>query len=319
MRYVVLDGYTLNPGDLSWEALEVLGEGDIYDRTNPKDVAQRISGADVVLTNKTILTRQHFEQAKNLHYIGVLATGYNVVNVKAATEHGIVVTNVPAYGTASVAQMTFAHILELCCRVGVHHRTVAEGQWNRCPDFCYWEHPLVELDGMVLGLAGFGKIGQKVAQIGRSFGMTVLVYDEYQADKRHEGVVFVKLDELLRRSDVVSLHYPLTDENLHMIDTESLTLMKTSAFLINTARGPLIDEASLAEALNAGRIAGAGLDVLNQEPPQKDNPLIKAKNCYITPHISWASKAARGRLLKTAVENIKVFLRGESQNVVNSE
>jgi glycerate dehydrogenase len=315
-RIVVLDGYTLNPGDLSWDNLHALGECQIYDRTLPSEVRNRAIGANIVLTNKTVLCRDVIQRLPGLKYVGVLATGYNVVDTIAARERGIPVTNVPAYGTASVAQLTFALILELTHHVGHHADTVRMGRWSASPDFCYWDHPLVELHGMIFGIIGFGNIGQAVARIGQALGMTILTatHRNVPADS---GVTKVDLDTLFRQSDIVSLHCPLTTENQGLINAQRLALMKPTAFLINTSRGPLVVEADLADALNSGRLAGAGVDVLSLEPPRSDNPLLQANNCLITPHFAWATYAARKRLLNTAVENVRAFLGGHPTNVIN--
>jgi glycerate dehydrogenase len=317
MHIVVLDGYTLNPGDLSWQSLEALGTCAIYDRTPPDQVGWRAADADIVLVNKVVLSRQVIGQLPRLKYIGVLATGYNIVDVQAARERNIPVTNVPTYSTLSVAQMVLAHLLNLTLHVGHHARTVAEGRWSASSDFCYWDYPLVELAGLTMGIVGLGRIGRATSALARAFGMRVLAYDVVAPAAVVEGVEFVDLDGLFRASDVVSLHCPLTGETRHLVNAERLALMKPSAVLINTSRGPLVDEPALAAALGAGRIAGAGLDVLSSEPPEPDNPLLRARNCYITPHIAWATKAARERLLAAVVENVAAFLAGRPQNVVN--
>jgi glycerate dehydrogenase len=314
-KIVVLDGHTLNPGDLSWEHLRALGECQIYDRSSNQEVVPRAEGSEIVLTNKTAVSREHIQQLPGLRYIGVLATGYNIVDVAAAAERNIPVCNVPTYGTGSVAQMTFALLLELTQRVGHHAQTVREGRWTASPDFCYWDYPLVELEGLTLGIVGYGRIGQAVAKLARAFGMRVCAHSRTSAPT--SGVDFLALDDLFRISDVVSLHCPLTPETRYLVNAERLALMKSSAFLLNTSRGPLVDESALATALNAGRIAGAGLDVLSVEPPPGGNPLFTAKNCYVTPHIAWATRAARSRLMSTAVENVKAFLGGAPRNVVN--
>ncbi|HAU38317.1 MAG TPA: glycerate dehydrogenase [Phycisphaerales bacterium] len=316
MKIVVLDGYTLNPGDLSWDALRTLGPCEIHDRTLPQETIARAAGAEIVLTNKTLLGCQEIDKLPQLRYVGVLATGYNVVDLGATEARGIVVTNVPTYGTQSVAQMVFAHLLNLVQHVGEHAMGVHRGKWTRSEDFCYWKFPLVELEGLTMGLVGLGRIGREVAKLARAFGMEVLAFDP-QAAETPDGVQRVELDALLARSDVVSLHCPLTEETRGLINAERLARMKSTAMLINTSRGPLVDESALAKALNAGRLAGAGLDVLSAEPPVASNPLLIARNCYITPHIAWATRAARARLLKTAVENVQAFLAGRPQNVVH--
>jgi len=314
---VVLDGYTLNPGDLSWDALESLGKCTIYDRTAPGDVMDRAAGAEIVLTNKTVLDRAVIENLPEMRYIGVMATGYNVVDLNAAAERGIPVTNVPEYATKSVVQMVFALLLEMTQHVAHHSETVHDGRWAESRDFCYWDRPLVELDGLTMGIIGYGRIGREVAKVAKAFGMKVLANDAAPAETDEPGIEFVGRGELLRRSDVVSLHCPLTEETRGIIDADALALMKKTAFLINTGRGPLVDDDALAEALDSGAIAGAGLDVLTTEPPSPDNPLLGAKNCYITPHIAWATHAARSRLMNAVVENVRAFLAGEPRNVVN--
>jgi glycerate dehydrogenase len=316
MKIVVLDGYTLNPGDLSWGELEKLGDCAIYNRTPAEETIARAAGANIALTNKTLLMRDTLEKLPDLKYIGVLATGYNVVDLEAATERGIVVTNVPSYSTRSVVQMAFAHLLNLALHTGEHSRSVAAGRWSSSADFCFWDYPLIELDGLTLGLVGFGRIGRAMSEVATAFGMKVLAYDPMPPQNPPSGVRMVELDEIFRQSDVVSLHCPLTAETRHLVNAERLAIMKPSAFLINTGRGPLVDEQALAAALNAGQIAGAGLDVLTAEPPPSDHPLLRAKNCYITPHIAWATKAARIRLLKEVIENIRAFMNGTPRNVV---
>ncbi|MBD3386084.1 D-2-hydroxyacid dehydrogenase [candidate division KSB1 bacterium] len=315
MKIVVLDGYTLNPGDLDWSPLEQLGPCDIYDRTPKDKIVERARGAPILLTNKVPLDEQVIGQLPDLNYIGVLATGFNVVDVSAATAKGIPVTNVPEYGTNSVAQMVFAHILNIAQQVALHSAGVRSLKWSEQKDFCYWETPLVELYQKKLGIIGFGRIGKVVAHIGRAFGMQILVYDPHAEDmSENEKVEF---DYLIANSDVISLHAPLTEETKHLIDNETLGRMKKSAILINCSRGQLVDESALYHALKQEQIAAAGADVLSQEPPDNDNLLLKAQNCYITPHIAWATVEARKRLLDTVVENIKAFLRQQPQNVVN--
>lgn len=314
---VVLDAYTLNPGDLSWKGLEALGHCTIYDRSLDDEVVGRAEDAEIILTNKTLVSADVIEQLESLEYIGVLATGYNIVDIEAARKRGIAVTNVPAYGTRSVAQMVFAHLLNLAQHVGHHAGTVRSGRWTSSVDFCYWDEPLVELAGLTMGIIGLGRIGGAVAKLAVAFGMKVIVYDVVEPKGLPEGCRFVGLDELFSDSDVISLHCPLTEQNKHIVNKERLAMMKNNVFLINTSRGPLVDEQALAEALNSGRIAGAGLDVLTIEPPEQDNPLFTAKNCFITPHIAWATRAARQRLLNVAVENVACFLAGKPQNVVN--
>jgi glycerate dehydrogenase len=317
MRIVVLDGFTLNPGDLSWAELESLGSCQIYDRTPASEVVSRAAEADIILTNKTVVSRDHIPRLYKLSYIGVLATGYNNVDIAAARERAIMVTNVPAYGTQSVAQMTFALLLELTHRVAHHSKTVREGRWTHSLDFCYWDYPLIELDGLTMGVVGYGRIGRAVGNLALAFGMKLLAHEPWPPTPTPSSIEFVGLDDLFRRSDVVSLHCPLTNDTQHLANARRLALMKPTAFLLNTSRGPLVDESALAEALNAGRLAGAGLDVLPVEPPPAGNPLFEARNCLITPHIAWATQAARTRLMRIAVANIRAFLSGQPQNVVN--
>lgn len=316
MRIVVLDGHTLNPGDLSWDALQALGGCSFHDRTPPGDVLARASGAAVVLTNKTPLDAATLAALPDLRYIGVLATGFNVVDVAAARARGIVVTNVPAYGTRSVAQHVFALLLELTQRVGHHAATVRDGRWSASPDWCYWDYPLVELEGLTMGIVGYGRIGAATARLAEAFGMRVIANDRSSSTAGGPAVSRVGLDTLFAEADVVSLHCPLTEESRHLVDRRRLGLMKPTAYLINTSRGPLVNEADLAAALEEGRLAGAGLDVLAVEPPLPDNPLLHARNCVITPHIAWATQAARARLMGIAADNIRAFLSGRPTNVV---
>lgn len=314
-RIVVLDGFTLNPGDLDWAPLRALGECAIHDRIPAAQVAERAADAEVVLTNKTPVSADAIARLPRLRYVGVLATGYNVVDVAAAKARGIPVTNVPGYGTPAVAQHVFALILELASRTGHHAQAVRDGRWSACPDFCFWDFPLVELTGRTLGIVGYGSIGEAVARIGRAFGMNILA--SARRPRADAGVEFVSTDEIFRRADIVTLHCPLTDETRGLVNAARLATMKPGAFLINTGRGPLVVEQDLADALNAGRIAGAGLDVLSVEPPPPGNPLFTAKNCLITPHIAWATRAARARLLDEVVGNLRAFLGGTPRNVVN--
>ena len=316
MKIVVIDGHTLNPGDLSWSGLERLGKCVIYDRTAPHEIVPRLADAEIVLTNKAVLSRDQIFAVPKLRYIGVTATGFNIVDVAAARERGIPVCNVPAYGTRSVAQMTFALLLELTQRIGHHAQTVRDGRWSASPDFCYWDFPLIELDGLVMGIVGMGRIGRAVAELSKAFGMRVIASSRSKRGTERD-VEYVDLNRLFAQSDVVSLHCPLTPETKHLVNAERLARMKPNAFLLNTSRGPLVDESALATALNEARIAGAGLDVLSVEPPPVGNPLFQAKNCFITPHIAWATRAARARLMDTSVANIEAFLRGSAVNVVN--
>lgn len=317
MKIVVIDGYTLNPGDLTWDDLRALGKCEIHERSTDAELLSRSLEAEILLTNKMEVRARHMERLPKLRYIGVTATGYNIVDVAAARERNIVVTNVPAYGTASVAQMTFALLLELCHRTGHHAQTVRDGRWASSPDFCYWDFPLVELDGLTMGIIGLGRIGHAVARLAQAFGMKVIAAGRSKPADLPAEIAWADLETLLRTSDVVSLHCPLTPETKHMINAERLKLMKPTAFLLNTSRGPLIDEAALAAALHAGQIAGAGLDVLSVEPPPADHPLYAAPNCFITPHISWATRAARSRLMRVAVENVRAFIADKPQNVVS--
>lgn len=317
MNIVVLDGHTLNPGDLSWDELGALGNLQVHPRMTQSEVLARAQDAEIVLTNKVVLDRQTIMALPKVRYVGVLATGYNIVDTVAARSRGVTVTNVPGYSTRSVAQMVFALILELTHHVGHHAQTVRQGRWSRSEDFCYWDTPLLELDGLSLGVIGYGQIGRQVAEIGQAFGMRVLIHSRRQPSQLPAGNEWVSLNEVFSRSDIVTLHCPLTPETRHIINAGRLGLMKPGAFLINTARGPLADEVALADALNTGRIAGAGLDVLSVEPPPSSNPLIGAKNCLITPHIAWASQAARRRLMQITAANLRAFLDGHPQNVVN--
>ena len=309
---VILDGFTANPGDISWAAIEALGNCKIYDRTGEADVVARAADADIVLTNKTLITQKSLAALPRLRYIGVLATGYNTVDVQAAQQRGILVCNVPEYSTPNVTQAVFALLLELTNRTGHHSQTVHEGRWSASPDFCYWDGELVELAGRTLGIVGYGRIGKAVAAVGRAFGMQILAHRRSASDDPQ----FVSLDRLLSESDVVSLHCPLVPDTKELINAAKLAQMKPSAFLINTARGALIHEPDLAAALNAERIAGAGLDVLSVEPPLASNPLLSARNCVMTPHIAWATRNARLRLLEVTAANIRSYLLNRPQNVI---
>ena len=318
MKIVVLDGYTLNPGDLSWEKLESLGDCEIYDTTVPEQVVERSIDADIVIVNKVRLPKSIIEKLPNLKYIGILATGYDVVDTAFAKTKGIPVCNIPSYGTASVAQTTFALILELCHHVQEHNDAVKRGDWTRSPNFCFWQRPLIELAGKTLGIVGFGRVGQNVADIGNAFGMKIVAHDRIESDQSHRcNFKWLKFEELLNESDIVSLHCPLFPETKGIIDSAAIGRMKKTAFLVNTSRGPLIVDDDLAAALNADQIAGAALDVLSVEPPPSSNPLLSAKNCLITPHISWATKEARTRLMDIAVDNVRTWLAGGVTNRVN--
>ena len=316
MKITVLDGYTLNPGDLSWDALKKLGDCTIFERTPVEKTVERAKDAGAVFTNKVVFNREIISRLPHLKYIGVLATGYNVVDLEAAREAGVVVTNIPAYSTASVAQMVFSHILNLVQNVSKHAESVKKGEWTNSIDFSYHLTPQTELAGKTLGIIGFGQIGQAVAKIGLAFGMTIL-FTNRSKKEANPNVRQVDLDTLLSESDFISINCPLTPENERFINKSAIEKMKTSAILINSGRGPLIHENDLADALNKGRIAGAGLDVLSTEPPKADNPLLSAKNCYITPHIAWATTEARERLMEIAIQNLKSFIDGTPQNVVN--
>ena len=318
MKIVVLDGYALNPGDLSWDSLAEYGELIIHDRTPANEIVERAKGAEVVFTNKVPLDTNTLEHLPDLKYIGVLATGYNIVDTDYAKQHGITVTNVPGYSTASVVQLTFALLLELCHRVQWHSESVMEGKWSRSPDFSFWDYPLVELAGKTVGVIGFGDIGQQVADVASAFGMDILGYSRTQTNQsQRKNFTWTSFDELLECADVVSIHCPLTPQTKGLINASALSKMKKSAFLLNTSRGPIVVEEDLAEALNSGIIAGAGLDVLSIEPPSPDNPLFTAKNCVITPHIAWATKEARSRLMTVALDNLAAYLAGKPVNVVN--
>lgn len=316
MKIVVLDGYGLNPGDLSWDAVSQLGELTVYDRTSSEEVIARSAGAEAILTNKTVISAEIMEALPDLKYIGVLATGYNVVNVDAAREKGIVVTNIPAYSTPSVAQMVFAHILNIAQQVQHHSEEVRKGRWTNNADFCFWDTPLIELREKKIGLVGLGHTGFNTARIAIGFGMQVTAYTSKSSLQLPPEIKKRTLDELFSECDIVSLHCPLTDETKELVNAERLRLMKPTAILINTGRGPLVNEQDLADALNAGKLYAAGLDVLSSEPPKADNPLLTARNCYITPHIAWASLEARTRLMDILVENIKAFQAGKPVNNV---
>lgn len=318
MKIVVLDGYAANPGDLCWDELKTLGECDIYDRTAPKEVLVRAKDAEVLLTNKTVLSREHIEALPALKYIGVLATGYNIVDVEAARQQGVVVTNIPAYSTDSVAQMVFAHLLNIAQQVQHHSDEVHRGRWTKSPDFCFWDTPLIELRDKKLGIVGLGHTGQQTARIALGFSMKVMAYTSKPATQLPAEILKAdSLDQLFAECDVVSLHCPLNASTQSLVDARRLALMKPTAILINTARGPLVDEQALADALNEGRIYAAGLDVLSTEPPRADNPLLTARRCYITPHIAWASTAARERLMHIMLENLRAWMKGETINCVN--
>ena len=320
MNIVVLDGYTENPGDLRWDGLAALGALTVYDRTDPQDeglIARRMAGAELVFTNKVPITRAAIDACPQLRFIGVLATGYNIVDCAYAREKGIPVSNVPAYGTAAVSQFSIALLLELCHHIGHHDRAVHAGRWQAAPDWCFWDYPLIELAGKTIGIIGFGRIGQAEGRVAKALGMRVLAHDIHPTDAGREIAEYVELDTLYAQADVISLHCNLTPENTGLICRESIEKMKDGVLIVNNARGPLVDEADLAAALNSGKVAGAALDVVSTEPIRADNPLLHAKNCILTPHISWAPKESRQRIMDCTVENAKAFLAGSAVNVVN--
>ncbi|QOY36623.1 D-2-hydroxyacid dehydrogenase [Anaerobacillus isosaccharinicus] len=323
MKAVVLDGYTLNPGDLEWAPLKELVDVTIYDRTTYSLdevplVLDRTKGADIILTNKTPIPEEVINELPNLKYIGMLSTGFDVVDIKAAKEKNIVVSNIPSYGTDTVSQMAIALLLEICHHVGSHSDSVKQGNWTNNDDWCYWNFPLIELSGKTMGIVGYGRIGQSTGRIAQALGMKVLAYDHYKIEGlESENMKYVDLDELYTNSDVISLHCPLTEENKEMINKDSISIMKDGVIIINNSRGSLINEEDLANALNNNKVGGAALDVVSSEPIKENNPLLDAKNCIITPHISWATKEARQRLFNTAVENVRMFLDGNPTNVVN--
>ena len=319
MKIVVLDGYTLNPGDISWDGLKALGDVTIHDRTPVDKVIERSNGAEVIFTNKTPISEEAINQLPSLKFIGVLATGFNIVNTEAAKAKGIIVSNVPGYGTASVVQLTMALLLELCLHVQRHSDSVVQGKWARSADWCFWDYPLVELAGKTMGIIGFGRIGQQVGDVATAFGMNIIGNSRNWTDQsQRKNFRWSEIPELLAQSDVISIHCPLTPETKGLINKGSLKTMKASAFLLNTSRGPIVVDEDLADALNNDVIAGAGIDVLSTEPPPADNPLFKAKNCIITPHIAWATKEARMRLMDATVNNLTAFINGKPVNVVNS-
>ena len=317
MKIVVMDGNGVNPGDISWEKIEQFGQLTVYPRTTPEEVLDHVGDAEIVLTNKTVFDAEIISRLTNTKYIGVLATGYNVVDLKAAREHGIVVTNIPAYITDSVAQMTFAHILNVTNRVDHYARASREGEWSRCPDFCYWDQPLMELSGKTIGIVGLGHIGMKVARIAHDFGMDVFALTSKDATSLPEGIQKTTLEGILGASDIISLHCPLTNSTREIINAESLAKMRKGTILVNTGRGPLVNEADVAAALHTGQLAAYCADVMCSEPPSFDNPLFQEPNAFITPHVAWATVEARLRLMDIAEGNIKAFLSGNPVNVVN--
>ena len=316
MKIVILDGFTANPGDLSWKGLEELGTLTVYDRTRPEETVARAADVDIVLTNKVIINREMMAQLPQLKYIGVLATGYNVVDIEAAHEHDIIVTNVPAYSTESVAQMVFAHLLTVTNRTEHYALQNRQGRWTKNPDFCYWDFSHMELAGKTFGIVGLGNIGRRVAEIALAFGMQVKALTSKSANALPAGIEKADLEELLASSDIISLHCPLTDSTRHLINRETLSLMRPSAILINTGRGPLVDDQAVAYALAEGQLAAFCADVLTEEPPKADNPLLSQPNAFITPHIAWATEEARSRLLQVAISNVRAFLNAKPQNVV---
>lgn len=316
MKIVILDAYAANPGDLSWDEFAALGELTVYDRTAPEDAATRIGDAEVVFINKVRLTDEIFAACPNLKLVSILATGYNIVDLAAAKRRGITVCNVPGYSTRAVVQMTFALLLEICQQVGLHSGAVHTGRWQTCPDFCFWDRPLIELDGKTMGIVGYGAIGSAVGTVAQALGMKLLVTARHEKPVP-EGARFVSLPELLAQSDVVSLHCPQTAENARMIDAGALAQMKDGAILLNTARGGLLDEQAVADALRSGKLLAAGMDVVSAEPIRADNPLLTAPNCFLTPHIAWAPLETRRRLQAISAENLRAFLAGKPQNVVN--
>ncbi len=316
MKIVVLDGITLNPGDLSWEGLEKLGNLTVYDRTVEDEIVSRAYDCEIIFTNKTPLNKETLKKLPKLKYIGVLATGYNVVDVKAAKELGVIVTNIPAYGTSAVAQYVFALLLEICHHVGEHNEVVKEGAWTNCEDFCFWNYPLIELAGKTMGIIGMGRIGKATARIAQAFGMSILAYNPSKDELlKSDTFKYVELDQLFAQSDVVNLHSPLFDKTKGIINKETINKMKDGVIIINTSRGPLIVEQDLADALNSGKVAGAAVDVMSTEPPKMDNPLMSAKNCLITPHIAWAPKESRERLMDIAVDNLVKFINKTPTNI----
>lgn len=317
MKIVVLDGYTENPGDLSWDGLRALGELTVYDRTRPEEAASRIQDAEIIVTNKVPVTRALLDQCTGIRYVSVLATGYNVVDLKAASERGIPVSNVPAYSTAAVGQFTIGMLLEICCQIGFHDRSVHNGDWAAYPDFCYWKTPLIELAGKTMGIIGFGRIGRQTGAIARAMGMQVLATGSRPCDEGRAIAEYVDLDTVLRQSDVISLHCPLFPETTGIINKDTIAKMKDGVIILNMARGPMIVEEDLAQALNSGKVYAAGMDVVSQEPIRADNPLLTAKNCFITPHIAWASRECRQRIMDITEQNIRSFLEGNVRNRVN--
>ncbi|AGF58746.1 MULTISPECIES: D-2-hydroxyacid dehydrogenase [Clostridium] len=317
MNIVVLDGYTLNPGDITWDGIERLGNLTVYDRTPGDKIVERIGSAEVVFTNKAPILKETFEQCPNIKFVGVLATGYNVVDVVAAKEKGISVTNIPTYGTDAVGQFVIGLLLEICHHIAHHDKAVHDGRWENNNDWCFWDYPLIELAGKTMGIIGFGRIGQTTGRIAKALGMKVIVFDEYPKDACKELAEYVSLDTLFSESDVIALHCPLFPSTEGIINRDNISKMKDGVIILNNLRGPLIVEQDLADALNSGKVYAAGVDVVSTEPIKGDNPLLTAKNCIITPHISWAPKESRQRLMNIAVDNLDAFIKGEPKNVVN--
>lgn len=314
MKIVVLDGYTLNPGDISWESIEKFGEIEVYDRTAPEDIIERVGDAEVVFTNKTVLDRKIIEALPSVKFIGVLAAGYNVVDIDTARENGVRVTNTPAYGSEGVAQMAFAHLLEITNNVSLHSKTVNDGKWSGSEDFCYWEKPVIGLKGKTMGIIGYGSIGREVGRIARAFGMNLIVHDKFAKDTDAENL---ELDEFFKRADVISLHCPLFEETKEIIRKENIDKMKDGVILVNTSRGPLVNDADLLEAVRSNKVYAAGVDVLQAEPPRADNLLIDKENINITPHIAWAARESRENIISISTRNLKAYVDGEELNVVN--
>jgi glycerate dehydrogenase len=317
MKIVILDGYTENPGDLSWDGLNVLGELAVYDRTPVDKIVERIGDAQAIILNKTPISKETLDSCKNIKYIGVLATGYNIVDYETAKARGITVTNIPSYGTDAVGQFAIALLLEICHHTGHHDKAVKEGRWEKCADWCFWDYPLIELAGKTMGIIGFGRIGQTTGRIAKALGMEIIAHDESPNEAGRKIGNYVTLDELYAKSDVIALHAPLFLSTQGMINKKSIAKMKDGVIILNNSRGPLIVEQDLADALNSGKVYAAGLDVVSTEPIKEDNPLLKAKNCIITPHISWAPKESRQRLMDIAVNNLRSFIEGNPVNVVN--
>lgn len=317
MKIVNLDAYTTNPGDLSWDNFKKYGDITIYERTNPEQIIDRAKDADVLFINKCVITKEIIDQLPNLKYVGLQSTGYNVIDADYAKQKGIVISNIPEYSTTAVAQLVFALILQITNKVTLHSDAVQNGEWCKCPDFCFWKAPLSELDGKIIGIIGFGSIGQRVYKIAKAFGMKIIVYTPHPKHNEFSDIEFTDFHTLCKNADIITCHCPLTPKTENLINKEAIELMKRNVIIINTSRGPVVNDKDLAEALNSERIQGAGLDVLRVEPPTIDNPLINAKNCYITPHIAWAALETRERLLGILEDNLSAFINGKPQNVIN--